>query len=92
MAGLDAVKSLSLGDADDDQTGENIYETLIRDNSRDVVALTEREHHVLDLYDSLQELELECGLMEAQTTVQPGDLDVPAGAWYFQLIRNGFQR
>lgn len=77
MATLEGIGDLSLQvvySPGSDPDARKFYEELVRNDSHDTVSLSEREQQVLDLYDSLKELELECSLLEAQKTVQPGDL------------------
>ncbi|KAI9875377.1 MAG: hypothetical protein M1830_008570 [Pleopsidium flavum] len=71
MAALDAIGDLSLHGSGDHQNEKVLYEELIQNNQCDVASLSEQEQHVLDLYDKLQELELECSLWKAQKTFQP---------------------
>ncbi len=70
MATLDAIGDLSLHGFGAEKS---LYEELIGNNQCKVPSLSERQQQILDLYDSLHELELECSLFEAQKTVQPGD-------------------
>ena len=53
-----AVKSLDAGDVDD----------LLQTNHSDAFAFTEKEELALELYDQLQELELQQSLLQAQRT------------------------
>jgi len=74
MATLERIGNLSLRASSNDQDARRFYEDLVRNNSHDAVSLSEREQQILDLYDRLKEIELECSLLEAQKTIQPGDL------------------
>ena len=72
MATLEGMGDLSL-QGGTNQVERNLYEDLVRNVSRDVVSFSEREQQVLDLYETLQEFELERSMLEAQKTVRPGD-------------------
>ena len=72
---------LSLQGSGSDQDARRFYDDLVRNDARDVISLSEQEQQVLDLYDSLKEIELECSLLEAQTTFQPGDLRSGQQSW-----------
>lgn len=74
MAALEQIGNLSLQASGSDQDARRFYEELVRNSPHDVVSLSEHEQQILYLYDSLKEAELECSLLEAQKTVQPGDL------------------
>ncbi len=74
MAALEQIGNLSLQASGSDQDAQRFYEDLVRNIPHDAVSLSEHEQQILDLYDSLKEAELECSLLEAQKTVQPGDL------------------
>ena len=74
MARLERIRDLSLQGPRNDQDARRFYEDLVRNDRNDAISLSEREQQVLGLYDSVKELELECSLLEAQKTVQPGDL------------------
>ncbi|MCJ1361128.1 hypothetical protein MMC16_000225, partial [Acarospora aff. strigata] len=74
MATLEGMGDLSL-QGGTNQVERNLYEDLVRNVSRDVVSFSEREQQVLDLYETLQEFELERSMLEAQKTVRPVSVD-----------------
>lgn len=74
MSTLERIGDLSLQAPSSDQDARRFYEDLVRDHPHDSVSLSDRERQILDLYDSLKEIELECSVLEAQKAVQPGDI------------------
>jgi hypothetical protein len=67
MASSDGARSQALPHLEPSEVALLEFVTVARNNRRDILSLSDKEAHILQLYDQIQEQELEKALLEQGT-------------------------